>query len=295
MTFLAYFGHLNLDITISVNNIASKGSAAARAINRQFGGTLGNFSMVASSLSLDFHPYSSVSETSHSEYLDFLRKRGVNISTIERMEDSEGPVCYIISDGKEQNAYMFQGPMDNWKPNVNFPETGYRYVHFSSGPPESYLKIAGKSKGNIVFDPSQELFYKYSDNQVQQFLDKCHILMGNRDEIEEIRDITGFDPLRAKFITVMTDGANGTVLYSNGEETRIGSPKPDAIVDTIGAGDAFRAGFYTALYRDHNMQDSVVFGNITASLAISGRIADFNISWSQIESRFRKIGKSLKN
>lgn len=283
---MAYFGHLNLDVTISVENIAVKGSAAATGLRRQYGGTLGNFSMVASSLGLDFHPYAAVSGTTHAEYLAFMKTRGIDVSTITVESSIEGPVCYIISDGKEQNAYMFQGPMERWKPENSFNGEGYKYIHFSTGPPESYLKISERKEAKRVFDPSQELFYKYSEMQVRKFLDSCDIVMGNRQEIEAMLKIAGvrFEDPDKNFSIIMTDGDRGTLAFFEGNTYAIRTPKPERIVDTIGAGDAFRAGFYASLYRGMEMIDAIAAGNITASVAISRPMADFAATWEDIKT-----------
>lgn len=295
MTFLAYFGHLNIDVTINVENIAGKGSAAATGLSRQFGGTLGNFSMVAASLGLDFHPYSSVSPKSHSEFLDLLSRRGVDTTKITIDESSEGPVCYIISDKREQNAYMFQGPMDNWRPDTLFSGDSYDFIHFSSGPPEPYLSIAGSSRSKRVFDPSQELYYKYSDAQVRRFTENCDLIMGNRQEIESILSITGTGLVdgRNQFDIVMTDGSNGSIAIVDGKKTIVNAPRQEKVHDTIGAGDAFRAGFYSALGRKMSIKESLAIGNITASLAISAPIPDFRYTWEDIHSIFQEDGHRL--
>lgn len=295
MTFLAYFGHMNIDITISVENIATKGSAAATGLRRQFGGTLGNFSMVASSLGLDFSPYSAVSQNSHSEFLKLLGERGLDTSTITVENSGDGPVCYIISDRREQNAYMFQGPMDTWRPEKTFDGRNYEYLHFSSGPPESYLSISSHSKSKRVFDPSQELFYKYSDGQVKQFLQYADIIMGNRQEVETILRIgcTTLDSSENGFDIIMTDGQNGTIAVIGGTVHRIRGVRAEKIADTIGAGDAFRAGFYSALNHGKDMVEAVAAGNITASIAISRPIVEFNTPWSTIESALSELSGTL--
>ncbi len=295
MTFMAYFGHLNLDVTISVENIATRGSAAATGLSRQFGGTLGNFSFVSSSLGLDFHPYTAVSPSSHEKFLDTLEKRGVDISRITLDENSEGPVCYIISDRKDQNAYMFQGPMDTWKPDSFFTGDNYRYIHFSSGPPEPYIAISERSKAKRVFDPSQELFYKYSPDQIRRFVENCDIVMGNRQEVESILKTVGsdIDSGSNAFDIVMTDGVKGTVAVIGGKKQKIKSPHQDHVFDTIGAGDAFRAGFYSALYRNMEITGAIAVGNITASLAIAGPIPEFSYSWEDVSSIYREQAEKL--
>ncbi len=295
MTFLAYFGHLNIDVTISVENIARKGSAAAKSLSRQFGGTLGNFAFIASGLGLDFHPYSAACSRSHSEFLQLLADRKVDISRIDVSTEGEGPVCYIISDQKDQNAYMFQGPMDGWRPDSSFTGDSYKYIHFSTGPPEAFLEIAGKGPASTVFDPSQELFYKYSKDSIRKFVQRSDIVMGNSQEIRAIFDAIGqsMDRIPEDFDVVMTEGEKGTTVMAEGERYAVRGRKAVSVYDTIGAGDAFRAGLYSALYRNFTLKESVAMGNITASLAIGGPIFSFSHTWDSVYEIFRNEKKLL--
>jgi adenosine kinase len=48
-------------------------------------------------------------------------------------------------------------------------------------------------------------------------------------------------------ILVVTYGAEGSVIYSGGEEIKIRAIKPRKVVDPTGAGDAYRAGFIKGL------------------------------------------------
>lgn len=289
MTFMAYFGHLNIDVTIKVDNIASRGSAAATGISRQYGGTLGNFAFIASSLGLDFHPYSAVCSRSHSDFLGILRSKHVDLERVEVEEVGEGPTCYIITDGNDQNAYMFQGPMDRWRPDRSFTGDSYEYIHFSTGPPEPFLDIAGKSRSATVFDPSQELFYKYDAELIRKFVSRSDIVMGNRQEIESILRVVGLTPddTPADFDFIMTDGENGALSVIGGERTIVKGRRAERAYDTIGAGDAFRAGFYSARYRGLPVIESIAIGNITASIAVSKPIFQFTDSWETVYGIFR--------
>ncbi|MCL4334743.1 MAG: carbohydrate kinase family protein [Candidatus Thermoplasmatota archaeon] len=283
MKFLAYFGHMNIDITIGVGRIVTEGTTMASTIRRQFGGTLGNFSIIASKLGLNFHPYTVVSSRSHAAFINYLKSLGTDVSTIETVDTGEGPECYIISDRKEQAAYILQGPMDSWNPSPAILKDTYEYMHFSTGPPIPYMGIASSSRSKITFDPSQEITYKYSPELVKAFTRKCNIIMGNRKEIGIILSILGTSlEKRNTFDVIMTEGATGATGYIGGRKYFVSSVKAEKIYDTVGAGDSFRAGFYTALYRNLSMVDAIISGNIVSSLAISQPITQFNHTWKEI-------------
>lgn len=274
---------MNIDITIGVGKIVTEGTSMASTIRRQFGGTLGNFSIIASKLGLNFHPYTVVSGRSHGAFINYLKSLGTDVSTIETVDSGEGPECYIISDRREQAAYILQGPMDEWNPTVSILKDTYEYMHFSTGPPIPYMGIAGSSRSKIVFDPSQEITYRYSPELVKGFGRKSNIIMGNRREIGIILAILGTNlERRNTFDVIMTEGATGSSAYVGGRKYFVSSMKAERIHDTVGAGDAFRAGFYTALYRNLSIIDAVVAGNIVSSLAISQPLTQFSHTWKEI-------------
>ncbi len=285
MTFLAYFGHINLDTTIIVERIVSTGSESAISTEDRLGGTLGNFSMVASSLGLDFHPYTAVSRKTHGRYIELLRRRGVYTRSIDMVDDDSGPLCYIISDRRNQVAYVLQGPMLRWRPETSFPAEGYSYIHFSTGPPESYLKIARMATSAVkVFDPSQELFYKYNRESLRSIYDLSDIIMGNRNEMDYMSEMVGFDMerLSSNKRIIMTDGDRGAMLITNGQSRLIRGFRSEKVHDTVGAGDAFRAGFYASLFRGFSLENAISVGNFTASLAISDLIESFRYTWDRM-------------
>ena len=102
-----------------------------------------------------------------------------------------------------------------------------------------------------------------------------------------IRERPGFNAP----IVVNTLGAKGSVIYTRGGRTEVPAAKADAIVDTTGAGDAFRAGFYAGLYRERSLRDCAKLGAATASFVIEKRGSLTNIpSWDRVEERAKAIG-----
>ena len=120
--FLAYAGHINIDIVLQVDHLTDDITNKVSSVEEQFGGTAGNFSLVASSLEIPFLIYSTVSGRSHGKYLEYMKGRGIDSSGITVTEDSFGPVCYAVNDGLKQKYYMAEGPMANalYKKKIKF-------------------------------------------------------------------------------------------------------------------------------------------------------------------------------
>ena len=280
--FLAFFGHFNIDVTMRVPFLPSNGSVNVISENEAFGGTAGNFSIVAAHLGIPFIPVSAVSRRSHSDFLQFLKELKVDLTDIVVREDSFGPVCYSVSDGNEQVYYVNQGPMsipftselsDDW--------SSFQYLHFGTGPPEDYLNVLKNSQGSIkVFDPGQEISYRYTNKIIMDFIKSSDITFLNLHELEKIISITGVEReelFSLGKVFIITKGTEGVEVHSRSRITQVRPRKVLDIYDTLGAGDAFRAGFYMGLKENLGYSDAAVIGSIVASEAIKRPIPKFNL------------------
>ncbi|EQD36007.1 ribokinase-like domain-containing protein, partial [mine drainage metagenome] len=198
-----------------------------------YGGTLGNFALIASRFELDFDPYAAVSSETHSDYLKLLASRGLNLDHVKVFPNSRGPFCYIASDRNNQLAFINQGPNIEWKPSLESSLfDGYRILHFTTGPRHEYLKIARRSSADIVFDPSQEI-YLYSEKELKEFISLSKIVMCNEQEYDLIKESVDFsDPPTI----IKTMGSRGVQVLDNGGTVTIPARKVDNHYDTVGAG-----------------------------------------------------------
>lgn len=104
--------------------------------------------------------------------------------------------------------------------------------------------------------------------------------------IEEAQDMSGcrgpeacaqFYLERGAGACVFTLGADGA-FYAHRDGTRLASPAYDInIVDTTGCGDAFDAGFITALHHDMDLETSLRFAQASAGLVATGLGSDAGI------------------
>jgi len=290
--FLAFFGHVNIDIKIRVADVNISGSQKAENVEELFGGTAGNFAMVAARLKVPFDLYSSVSSKTHVRYLDHLKSIGVDISGIHIEDNESGPVCYIITDGENQRAFMHQGPIENWKASNGFNGGNYQYINMGTGPAQEYMKIAGETeRKKIVFDPGQELSYRYGDESTRFMVKHSNMLIVNSDEFQILKNRLekfGESPENILENFIVTKGSQGSEIHQNNEITKIRSLEVPEIHDTVGAGDAFRAGLYFGLHNHYNLTDSAIFGSITAAEAIRKPITEFSMIPEQLRECFER-------
>ncbi len=294
MKFLAFFGHLNIDVTMSVSSLPAPGQArGVDMLKEKFAGTAGNFAYVANALGLKFDLYSAVGGISHNKYIENLKEIGINTGYIDIMEGEYGPTCYIPSDGNEQIAYMFQGPMNKWNASKNFEYGNYIYINIGTGPVKEYMKILDREdKAKMVFDPGQEIWYTYNSESAEYMIKHSSMIIMNRKEYYHLLELVNTDSdTLYKMVDniIITEGKNGATLVETGQPTLIPGIKPDHIEDTIGAGDSFRAGLFTALSKGYTLKDSVLIGNITASKAIENNINQFSLNFGDILKIFNSI------
>lgn len=278
--FLAYFGHVNIDISLRVGSLPTSGSVKVDDVSENFGGTAGNFALVSSKLGFAFDLYAAISRKTHESYLRKLEEMGIRTDHIFIDNDLAGPMCYLVSDGSDQIAYVVQGPMESWKPSVGFKADEYEYVHLSTGPGREYIRIAERAHGRskVVFDPSQELSYNYDRNSVLEMLAYTDLFIGNSHEMDVLRNKFGIalqDLTQMGVQVIATHGKDGSTFYSRGTEFSVPSFNAGTPRDTTGAGDSFRAGLYLGLSRKLQMKDSLAIGSVVAAHAITGRIVDF--------------------
>lgn len=278
---LAYLGHVNIDRILTVKRLPETGSEEVISTREVNGGTAGNFAIVAARLGMKFDLYSAVSNKSHHSYIQYLEGLGVDCGLLER-SDRYGPVCTIVSDGAEQIAFMDQGPMSEWNASSSFKlDRSYDWVHFSTGPPGEYLRIAEAVKGRtrITFDPGQEINYRYDKDTVKKFTDLSDLVICNSSELDRIASLLGIrrkDVLEHLPDTIVTMGSGGVEFSISGKREHLDPVIPERVVDTVGAGDAFRAGFYFGLNTGKNIVQSIRIGQNVASSVIASSPSTFN-------------------
>lgn len=296
--FLAIFGHVVMDVTIRVDKLPTHGTVGVNDMEDNFGGTAGNFAMVAASLSVPFDLYSAVSRKTHADYLSFLSRKGVDLSHLIIDEEKMGPIGYAVTTAEDQIYYFYQGPMEDSIYERMQPGTlKYRYVHFGTGLPADHLRFAEHAKNSrIVFDPGQEISYRYNREQLSELLDLAHIVIFNKDEEEIASSILGINKSdltsRCRNL-IVTNGKDGSEYRSEGRVIRFGALHLGTPYGTIGAGDTFRAGMYFALHRGMTIEDAMVMGSITAGHAIMKPIRDFSLSSEQLMDLFEKYGDQI--
>ncbi len=107
---------------------------------------------------------------------------------------------------------------------------------------------------------------KHAD--IGRLIAQVDIFLPNQIEMEQL-SANGIGEHVAP-LTVIKQGASGATAYANKQIIECRA-RPLTVVDTIGAGDAFNAGFITAWLERRKIQDCLALGNACGALAVSRR------------------------
>ena len=142
----------------------------------------------------------------------------------------------------------------------------------------------------------------YSIDTITYSLEKADVLKLNEDELYEIAgmfDLTSYDALRlcenimAKWsiqCCVVTLGEKGAFALSRkGEKVYVPGYRVD-LADSVGAGDAFTAGFAYCILRELSLAEACEFGNVLGAIVSTQKGATSPIAQREIESfRSREV------
>lgn len=269
MRFLTVVGHINIDIIFKVDRIPEFGSEEVKGLRRDLGGTGANIALIASNLGTPVTLISRVSSSFPQSLLEKLDNEHLEL-ILERAGE-EGPTCYVADGGDKQIAFMLQGPMNISGKSYDIDS---KFCHFATSNPDWILTLMDRCKGVKIFDPGQEIKYRWSKDKLVDAVAKADLLFLNNEEFNFISSLTKIDLDKA----IITLGKEG-VLYKK----EIISTVPLKAKSTLGAGDAFRGAFYSALYKENDMRKALEYANRVAGLYIKEGKTSLDLSnWNKL-------------
>ncbi len=297
--YLCVYGHTNLDYILSLKRFPERNTSVNVEEKRSYyGGTGANVATIASSLGVPTALCSYVGEDFPKGFERLMKDRGVDLGDLIRVEGVETPTVWIVSDEEHnQIAYVYQGPMgamDSFEPRLE-KALSSQWVHVMTGRPDYYLRVmeacaqAGKQ---VSFDPAQEIHHVWDAKRFERAIDHSKMFFCNENELRTAMRYVGAnrpeDLLEHVEVLMNTVGARGSVLYTSKGKIEVPAVPTSRVVDTTGAGDAFRAGVYAGLFRNLALEKCAVVGAAAASFVIETRGSLTSIpSWEQVEERAR--------
>ena len=141
---------------------------------------------------------------------------------------------------------------------------------FSAGTGKSIYRHMKELRGRlgknviIIFDPGQVISIFYDKKLLEATLKLADIFIGNEVECKQLKTILGYS--HAKLLNqglravIQTNGERGSVIYEKNRATVIKAVKPKKIVETTGAGDAYRAGLIYGILKGFDLPSACRIG-----------------------------------
>lgn len=210
-----------------------------------------------------------------------LQRRKVDTSLIIRSTEFATGVTVVLNYGEDRAMITYPGAMEHLNTDEISDETLVKaqHMHFSSyflqpglktgiGPLFQRAKKLGLTTSlDPQWDPQEKWDFNYAE-----ILPYVDIFLPN---LREFLNITGENSLESAIEKVknsansliIKNGNEGSVVWSGGHLTRQRPFLNDRVVDAIGAGDSFNAGFIIKYIHNNSIEDCQQFGNLMGAIS----------------------------
>jgi adenosine kinase len=216
-------------------------------LRREFGGCAGNIAYNLKLLGEDPLVMGTVGDDSLL-YFERLERLGVKLDCVRQVPGTLTAQAFITTDLDDNQITAFHpGAMNRSHENRVTRDLGVKLAIVAPDGKEGMLQHA-RELANLgipfMFDPGQGL-PMFSGEELLAFVERASYLAVNDYEGRMLEERTGrklerfASGLKA---LILTRGAEGSVIYADGQRIDIPCARARAVVDPTGCGDAYRAG-----------------------------------------------------
>jgi adenosine kinase len=251
MVFQDKFKHHILPEQVHILNV----SFLVPELRREYGGCAGNIAynlkllgaepLIMATVGKDFSPYS--------QWLSYC---GISQDCIKVLEDTYTAQAYITTDLDDNQITAFHpGAMSFAHLNAVPADRGLRLGIVAPDGKDGMIQHARQfAEAGIpfIFDPGQGM-PMFDGQELLDFVDLATWVTVNDYEAQLMQERTGLslEELAERVeALVVTKGANGSLIYTDGTCLEIPAAKPGAALDPTGCGDAYRAGLIYGLMQE---------------------------------------------
>jgi fructoselysine 6-kinase len=200
--------------------------------------------------------------------VDALANKGVDTSHIHILEGATAVTEVSIIRGDRKFGDYREGVLAEFrlsKEDIDFAGRHDLIVSGIWGMIENDLPQLKDTGKPIAFDFSDQFDHPLV-SKITPYVDYAFFAAEDEDEAELVEKMKGYYNQGPK-IVIVTRGKNGSMAYDGQQIFRCGIVKCD-VVDTMGAGDSFIAGFLTALLRGKAIDVCMCSGAENSSITI---------------------------
>ena len=224
--------------------------------------------------------------------MKIARGEGINTSEVKLVDGYQTSVYFreVLSDGSSRSFYYREKSPTSTMTCKDLNEEYFKeakVLHITGVFPSitknnqdiilEAVKLAKKNNLTISFDPNIRLKMwtkEEAKSYIEKILPNVDILLIGDEEIEILLGEISIEKAIRTFHdygiekVIVKKGAKGAVGSDGKNVYEVDAIKPKALVDTVGAGDGFAAGFLAALCKGETFKDCVEFGNAVGSLVV---------------------------
>lgn len=245
------------------------------SMRKEFGGCAGNIAYNLKLLGGEPVPVATVGEDA-ADYIERFNALQIDTSRLRVMPDTFTAQCFITTDlDDSQIAAFHPGAMELSAQN---DLTGAQAAWAIVAPDSKAGMFAHAERLNaagipFIFDLGQAMPL-FDGADLQRMLDLAQALTVNDYEAGIVEQRTGrsMEQIATQMqAVVVTRGAEGATLLTDGTTVQVPPAQPAAVVDPTGCGDSHRAGLLYGLTRGWSWLDSCRLANVMGAIKIASR------------------------
>ena len=282
------------DAMIAFNPSRTGPMRFVESFHRNIGGAELNVAIGCSRLGLNAGWISCLGNDPFGKYIrNFARGEGIDTSKVRLVDGYSTSLNFkeIMEDGSVSTFYYRDNsPLLALNPTTDLVDEYFKNAkvfHFTGIFPavteenieitKKALELAKKHGLTVSFDPNirLKLWSKERAREVlRSFLPYVDILLAGIDEMEIILGTTNVNDIIKKCESygirhvILKRGSNGAIGYHEGELIELPAVENTNVVDTVGAGDGFDAGYLYSFLQGWTLKRSLQFANTIGSMVV---------------------------
>jgi adenosine kinase len=290
MVFRGRFSEHILPQQIHILNV----SFLVPELRREFGGCAGNIAYNLKLLGSDPLVMATVGDDAFL-YFERLERLGIAPECVRQVPDTLTAQAFITTDLDDNQITAFHpGAMNHSHLNSITPDLNAKLAIIAPDGREGMLQHARELAGlgiPFMFDPGQGL-PMFSGEELLSFVDQATYVAVNDYEGQLLEERTGrkLEELASGLeALILTRGAEGSIIYANGDRFDIPCVKATKLVDPTGCGDAYRAGLLYGIAAGFDWAKAGRLASLMGSIKIASRGGqNHSVTREQIGSMFRQ-------
>ena len=259
-------------------------------MRREFGGCAGNIIYNVSIIGGSAFAVGALGKDAQ-PYIDWMKSKNITTEFIKTFEDSYTAQAYITTDLNANQITTFHPGAMQYSNLIKIPDDGSVTLGLIS--PDGREGMIDHTKQLIdmnvpyIFDPGQGM-PMFNKEELKFFTENSLWTVMNDYEFKMFNEVTGLTPSdisKNNKNLIITDGENGSSIFTSSEKLIIPTPKVNDPKDPTGCGDAYRAGIIYGIMNDMPLEK---IGELSSKLGAL-KVKSFGTQNHKIDDEIKKL------